>query len=419
MSLLLDALKKAAKDKEAASAKPADELQTDAARPNQAINNANSEIEFELEDSDIETQKEIHKQNEDTDKTELTLDPSGAPEKNTGPGPNTVSDEALQVLIYKTNREHRRKRNFIWVGAVLASVTVLVVSGMYFFNQMQQEVAALERRHQRNMQVVQAEPVKTARETFATKQPQPEMIVKQSAGSRPAAQKPVQKKPATKKIIPVASAETNTTATRQASGSNVISIARGGKKDPVSALLNSAWSAYNTMDYTQAKTLYEQVLQREKNNRDALMGMGAIALKYGDVNSARHYYNRLLQIDPRDAIANAAIINMNATAIDALSEGKLLTLLRHDPQAAHLHYALGNKYVAQSKWPEAQAAFFSAYENDATNADYAYNLAVSLERIGKPAEAARYYEAAISHAQNSNISFSLDVVKKRLEQLKP
>ncbi|MGB5396070.1 MAG: tetratricopeptide repeat protein, partial [Gammaproteobacteria bacterium] len=310
MSLLLDALKKAAKDKEAASAKPADELQADAVQTNQAINNADSEIEFELEDTDIEIENQADKQidtnidnqtrHEHADEPELTLGPSGAAAENTRPGPNTVSDEALQVLIYKTNREHRRKRNFIWVGAVLASVTVLVVSGLYFFNQMQQEVAALERRHQDNMQAVQAEPVKTSRDTFAATQAKPEMFVKKTVADRPADQKPVQNKPAPKKPVmnnigPVASAQTYTTATRQSSGSNEISIARGGKKDPVSALLNSAWSAYNSMDYTQAKTLYEQVLQREKNNRDALMGMGAIALKYADVNSARHYYNRLLQ----------------------------------------------------------------------------------------------------------------------------
>ena len=417
MSLLLDALKKAAKDKEAASAQPAVDAQASADDLNHTAIDADSNVELELEDTpSIDSLDDVQRGHEH--ENELTLDKAALSIDNKKPSSNTVSDEALQVLIYKTRREHRRKRRIVWIGAVLFSVFVLVASGMYFFNNMQQEVAALERRHQLSMQAVKAEPVKTSRETTTDNQSQNMVVTKQTVPDKPPVQKPV-----VNKARPVAAAGINKAASAAPSSSqstsNVISIARGEKHDPVSALLNSAWQAYNTADYTQASALYEQVLAREKNNRDALMGMGAIALKYGDVNSARHYYNRMLQLDPRDAIANAAIINMNATAIDALSESKLLTLLRQDPRAAHLHYALGNKYVAQNKWPEAQASFFSALEHDNTNADYAYNLAVSLERIGKPDDAARYYQSAVINAQNSNISFSLDVVKKRLEQLKP
>ena len=410
MSLLLDALKKAAKDKESASAKPAVDVHAYANDLSQAAIDANSDVELELEDTpSIDSQDDV--QNGRVNDNELTLDEPALALNVKKPSSNTVSDEALQVLIYKTRREHRRKRRIIWIGAMLVSVFVLVASGMYFFNEMQQEVAALERRHQLSMQAVQAEPVKASRETITENQSQNRVVTKQ-----PVADKPPPQKPVVNKARPVAAAGINKAAPAT---SNVISFARSEKQDPVSTLLNSAWQAYNAADYTQASTLYEQVLAREKNNRDALMGMGAIALKYADVSSAKHYYNRLLQLDPRDAIANAAIINMNATAIDALSESKLITLLRQDPRAAHLHYALGNKYAAQNKWPEAQAAFFSALEHDSSNANYAYNLAVSLERIGKPDAAARYYQSAITYAQNSNISFSLDVVKKRLEQLKP
>ena len=148
------------------------------------------------------------------------------------------------------------------------------------------------------------------------------------------------------------------------------------------------------------------------------MGLAAIALKKNDTSTAMEYYSTLLQLDPRDPVANAAIINMNSsTNDDAQSEARLLYLLRLEPNAAHLYYALGNKYAAQSKWPESEAAYFNAYQHDSTSADYAYNLAVSLERIGRPEEAIKYYKAALQLAQNSNISFSIDVVKKRLEQI--
>ena len=171
MSLLLDALKKAAKDKESASAKPAVDVHAYANDLSQAAIDANSDVELELEDTpSIDSQDDV--QNGRVNDNELTLDEPALALNVKKPSSNTVSDEALQVLIYKTRREHRRKRRIIWIGAMLVSVFVLVAVGMYFFNEMQQEVAALERRHQLSMQAVQAEPVKASRETITENQSQ-------------------------------------------------------------------------------------------------------------------------------------------------------------------------------------------------------------------------------------------------------
>lgn len=402
MSLLLDALKKAAKDKEAANAPGSGDAQA---------GSTHSAIESQAEDiaPGARSEPEV-----DSGDLEFTLDPPALSiEEAARPTTNTISDEALQVLIYKTNHEHKRRRRLIWGGAFLASIIVLVVSGMYFFRQMQTEVEALELRHKINMQSVQSEPVKAVGAHYQTSADQavsqaPARVEraeqKQAAVTRP---RTVQNKAA------VSVADARPPAAKQ------ITIVRGEQRDPISTLLNSAWAAYNNADYARAGGLYDQVLTREKNNRDALMGMGAIALKNGDEPSALHYYNRLLQLDPRDATANAAIINMKTVNADSLSESKLQYLLRQSPDSAHLQYALGNKYAAQARWPEAQAAYFAAFENDSRNADYAFNLAVSLDRIGKTSDAARYYSSALELAQNSNNSFSIEAAQKRLNQIQP
>ena len=66
-------------------------------------------------------------------------------------------------------------------------------------------------------------------------------------------------------------------------------------------------------------------------------------------------------------------------AIDARdpvpAESRLKALLGSEPRAAHLHFALGSLYAAQSRWPEAQQSWLNAYRFDRGNADYAYNLA--------------------------------------------
>jgi len=412
MSLLLDALKKAAKDKEASSAAAASATAPDRNSDKENPSAQTEAIELTLDDiPDAQTSSE---------QSGKDVEPPPTPEQpltfDTDPPPNRVSDEALQVLIYKTNHAYRKRRRIIWGGAAIISVITLTISGLYFFRQIQQGINVLETRHRVDMRAVESEPVKAkklqqlaANSNFAAEDKKLNSVP--STASKPPA--PVRKKVTTKNNRRVASGAVHAQAP-----TNNISVVRGEKKDPVGNLLSEAWAAYNASDYAQANNLYAQALNQEKNNRDALMGLAAIALKKNDNRAAMGYYSKLLQLDPRDPVANAAIINMNNSLNDdTQSEARLLYLLQLEPNAAHLYYALGNKYAAQSKWPESEAAYFSAFEHDSSSADYAYNLAVSLERIGRPKEAIKYYEVALRLAQNSNISFSVDVVKKRLEQI--
>jgi tetratricopeptide (TPR) repeat protein len=416
MSLLLDALKKAAKDKEASSA-----AAESAPVPDDVSDKTNPTLQSEPPELTLDDIADSQVSSEPTDKE---VEPPSAPEQpltfDAEPSPNRVSDEALQVLIYKTNHAHRKRRLVIWGGAAIISVITLTISGLYFFKQIQQGIDTLETRHRVNMRAVESEPVKVKNLKLAAdasfmagdKKSDTAPSIKPPAKSV-TGKAPTQSKAATKNRGHIASGTVH-----KQRPTNNISVVRGVKKDPVGTLLSKAWAAYNASDYAQANNLYAQVLSREKNNRDAIMGLAAIALKKNDARTAMHYYGKLLELDPRDPVANAAIINMNSSLNDdTQSEARLLYLLRLEPNAAHLYYALGNKYAAQSKWPESEAAYFNAYQHDSTSADYAYNLAVSLERIGQPKEAIKYYKAALQLAQNSNISFSIDVVKKRLEQI--
>jgi Tfp pilus assembly protein PilF len=410
MSLLLDALKKAAKDKEASGAAAASaSVPADGAdKTNQSVQSEPPELTLDdIPDAQASPEQPV-KEAELPPASEqpLTFDAE--------PSYNRVSDEALHVLIYKTNHAQRKRRWIIWGSAAAVSVITLTISGLYFFKQIQQGINTLETRHRVNMRAVESEPVKVRKLQLAAFGKKPDTAPSTKAPSKlPTIKNSTQKKPAMKNSGRIV----NRTVHKQTSTNN-FSVVRAVKKDPVGALLNKAWAAYNASDYARAKDLYAQVLNHEKNNRDALMGLAAIALKKNDARTATEYYGKLLQLDPRDPVANAAIINMNNSINDDVqSETRLLYLLRLEPNAAHLYYALGNKYSAQSKWPEAEAAYFNAYEHDSASADYAYNLAVSLERIDRPKEAIKYYKTALQLAQNSNISFSVDVVKKRLEQI--
>ena len=93
-------------------------------------------------------------------------------------------------------------------------------------------------------------------------------------------------------------------------------------------------------------------------------------------------------------------------------------LLDVTPEAAHLHFLKGSVLAERSAWREAQAAFFEAHQRDRQNADYAFNLAVSLDHLGQAGPAARYYEQALTLAASAKASFPVEQVQQRLRQLR-
>jgi Flp pilus assembly protein TadD len=195
------------------------------------------------------------------------------------------------------------------------------------------------------------------------------------------------------------------------------SVQRAEKRDPVSEALESGWQAYQGKDYQKSKSEYEKVLDKEPHNHDALLGIAAVSLQLQDINTAREIYLQLLERDPRDPHAHAGLANIAQTEGASLSESKLKQLIEHRPDDAHLQFALGALYVQKQNWPGAQQAFFNAWKGDPDNPDYAYNLAVSLDHIGKRREAKAFYEDSIKLATGKHISFSTDAVKNRLASL--
>ena len=92
-------------------------------------------------------------------------------------------------------------------------------------------------------------------------------------------------------------------------------------------------------------------------------------------------------------------------------------MLQDNPDIPFLHFSLGNLYASQSRWPDAQQAFFDAYTMDSGNADYAYNLAVSLDRLGHPDTALDYYKTAMQLAGNGDAGFDKSSLAARISTL--
>lgn len=176
--------------------------------------------------------------------------------------------------------------------------------------------------------------------------------------------------------------------------------------------------AYNLLlsgDRAEAKRLYAIAAERDPFNTDALLGLATIAGNQGDLNGAERYYRRALEVDPQNAAAVAGLASLRHSG--GPSESQLKFELARSPDSSQLRFALGNQLANQGRWDEAQQAYFDAFSLDARNADYAYNLAVSLDQLNQAKQAAIYYRKALELAKIHGARFRATDISSRLAEL--
>ena len=182
--------------------------------------------------------------------------------------------------------------------------------------------------------------------------------------------------------------------------------------------VESAYAAYQAGDLTVARADYRDALRDEPANRDALLGLAALDVRSGRLEAAEGAYLRLLQADPRDAHAQAGLIALRAGRVDPVAaESRVKVMLADNPGAHVLNFTLGNQFAQQGRWAEAQQEYFRAFAAEPENADFAYNLAVSLDHLRQSQLALQYYQRAISLAKARGASFDLAAAEKRAAQL--
>ncbi|MFZ2301656.1 MAG: tetratricopeptide repeat protein [Gallionella sp.] len=195
-----------------------------------------------------------------------------------------------------------------------------------------------------------------------------------------------------------------------------IELNKTGYIDP---LPDNAYLAYRSGNTVVAQQLYREMLDRDARNTDALLGLAVIAQQRGEDTLASQYYSRVLALDPNNPMANAG---MSVLTADDNNESHLKTLLDEQKDSAILHFALGNRYAEQSRWDEAQQTYFNAYTLEPGNAEFAFNLAVSLDHLGQNKLAAQYYQRAlqldqIENSQEPHQKFDHAQTRQRVREL--
>ncbi|MBI5901409.1 MAG: tetratricopeptide repeat protein [Rhodocyclales bacterium] len=187
----------------------------------------------------------------------------------------------------------------------------------------------------------------------------------------------------------------------------------------VDPAINRGFEAFNRGELTMAQLEYERARKTDPRNPDVLHGLAAIALRQGRFDQAEAYYRQVLESDPQDSVALAALLNQRGQMDPGATESRLKSLAATQPDLAAPHFSLGNLYARQARWADAQQAYFRAYSAEPDNPDILYNLAISLEHLRQNKLAAQYYAQAIAAAASHPAGFDKAQAAARLKSLQP
>lgn len=196
-----------------------------------------------------------------------------------------------------------------------------------------------------------------------------------------------------------------------------ISIRRGKAPAKADTRIEQAYADLQAGRIEQARVQYESLIATDPRNVNALLASAAIATQQGRHDDATRTYLRVLELEPRNAYAQAGLIGFVGRADPASAESRIKELIAREP-SAFLYFTLGNLYSDQNRWPEAQQAHFQAYHRESSNPDYAYNLAVALEHVGEQKLAVGFYQKAVNLASaRGHADFDMALVQARIGQL--
>jgi len=367
---------------------------------------------------EVEPDKEVINENPDSVKTlndnsdKIKTEEVIPLQKNTTSQSNNEtkkisSEERLAELINKSNRYSRyesTKRNII-ISVFL--ILIFTASGLYFYYQIDmanQNIYITDNTNDISNYALVDENISLE---------EPPVIQKKS---RPLPKKITPKK-LPPKIVSTKKAAKKKLVLKPIIDNTSINIVKKKTLDPINTLLRKAYNEFHQKNYDTSKSLYQQVIARDNQNRDALLGLSAIGIKTNRYEYSRQKYLYLLQLNPRDSIAIAGLSSLDNNANSQLTESKLKFLLKQQPDAAHLYFALGTLFSMQNKWPEAQSAYFSAWSANNKNPDYAYNLAVSLDHLDKKKQALKFYQLSLKLKSSTNANFSRHLAQQRINTL--
>jgi tetratricopeptide (TPR) repeat protein len=160
--------------------------------------------------------------------------------------------------------------------------------------------------------------------------------------------------------------------------------------------LDMAWKHYQAGQWQQAEQLYQQILQMDPNQVDALHLLGLIAGQTGRDNLAVDYLTAALCLKPGFAEAHnnlGTVFNLQGKLPEAVASFR--QAVRFKPDYAEAHNNLGIALQAQGKLAEGVSSLQEAVRFKPDHAVAHHNLGLALQTQGRLEEAVASYQQAL------------------------
>jgi len=347
----------------------------------------------------------------------LELQPIGTGSAAAG---GTRADAQAAQTVFKAKvpaEERERNRGALWAAAA-AVVIALIAAGAYVWYSIQALPSA------RPAAMARVRPAPIAPPPAADfSVPRPDVIRPAPLAPAPAlppAMQPAAQEPRAPAPTPAPAPSPLDELLKQpaASTQGPVKLARTVEEKPrVPAQVEEGYRALIAGDLATARVRYSAAVEADPSNVDALLGLATVGARSGDLPAAASAYRRALALDPRNATALAGLAALASDSRPEALEGELRTDLSLHPESAALQLTLGNLYASQSRWADAQAAYFEAHRLQPENADIAYNLAVSLDHLGQRRPAAAFYRRALESRRGAAAQFDAAAAARRLADL--
>jgi tetratricopeptide (TPR) repeat protein len=177
------------------------------------------------------------------------------------------------------------------------------------------------------------------------------------------------------------------------------------------------YQAYQAGKLDEARQFYTSAYQQDAQNLPALFGLAAVSVKQGRKNEALRFYQRILEIDPQNLRAQDAALMLSSQVQGEASTENLVKRMRDFPENAALQAALGHQLAKENNWVAAQKQYFKAYQLAPNREDYALNLAVSLDKLGEYDLAKQYYERVLQASSARLSAERKEQVRQRVSAL--
>lgn len=196
-----------------------------------------------------------------------------------------------------------------------------------------------------------------------------------------------------------------------------LEIRHDAPEEAVDETVQAGYKAYQSGDLASARVAYLRALQANPRERDALLGLAAVAARQGKPDEAERLYRKQLDYDPLDEVAKAGLTGISKGMGVREREAALRNLGEQPASSAQTAVQLGNLYASEKRWNEAQQQYFRALTLEPASPDHAFNLAISLEHLDQPRLALEYYQKAQTLAAQRKPGFDPAELKTRIEAL--